>query len=358
MSGIFGHLNISDTDRVFSSTVGQEVIFEAAQEYFARVNAEIDEVTALFIEEQTEQFKERYKLPGGGALQRRGPDGRYGAVKAYGQWDVAYPLEDFGAQIASNDVAMAYMTVGELDRHLQTVAIQNINTMRWEVLHRLLDNVQTTFVDPLHGNLAIEPLANGDSVTYPPVLGSEAEATDNHYLGLAYAATAISDTNNPYPVMLAELEEHFGVQIGGSDVYVFINPDETPETEDLTDFDPISDRFIAMGDDADEPFGFRSGLPGRVIGRTNGVWVVEWRWMPSAYMFAIHGDATPPLKKRVDPADTGLARGLQIVARDEAYPFEAAFYRHRFGLGCGNRLNGVAAFIDAGGSYVVPSAYD
>ncbi len=136
----------------------------------------------MFVEEQTENFKERYKLPGGGRLQRRGGYAASGAVKAYGGYDVAYPLEDFGAQLADSDVALAYMTLQDLDRHLDTIFAQDANTVRFELLKALLNNTQDTFVDPLHGSLTIEPLANGDSVTYPPVLGSETEATDTHYL--------------------------------------------------------------------------------------------------------------------------------------------------------------------------------
>ena len=137
MAGIFGHLNISDTDRNFIKTAGQKVVWTAIQEYLDRVNAEIAAATAVFVDETTEDFKRRFKLPGGGTLQRRGSDGRYGSVKAIGQWDVAFPLEDFGAQISSNDVDMAYMTSVELERHIQTIVIQNVNTVRLEMMKAL-----------------------------------------------------------------------------------------------------------------------------------------------------------------------------------------------------------------------------
>jgi len=165
MSGIFGHLNVSDTDRVFAATVGQRVLFEAAMEHINRVNAELDQVMSLFVEETTSEFKRRYKLPGGGHLARRASDGRYPAVKAYGYWDVAFPLEDFGALMAGNDVDMAYMTMQELDRHLDTIVAQNVNTVRFEMLKAMLNNTQDTFSGALHGDLSVEPLANGDTVT-------------------------------------------------------------------------------------------------------------------------------------------------------------------------------------------------
>ena len=358
MAGIFGHLNISDTERSFLATAGQSLVWEAAQEYLDRVNAQMEQFLGVFVEETTEVFKERYKLPGGGHLQRRGSDGRYGAVKAYGYWDVAFPLEDFGAQIASNDVDLAYMSARELENHIQTVVIQNTNTVRHELLKALLNNTQGTFTDPIHGSLSIEPLANGDTVVYPPVIGSESEATEDHYLGSAYAASSISDTNNPFVTIRDDLIHHSGIRGDGYNIVVFVNPAELPETEDLTDYDPDIDRYVIPGDNINRLQGLPAGLPGAVMGRTNGVWVVRWDWIPASYMVGIHMDMAKPLKRRVDPADTGLGRGLQLVARDEQFPFESSFWRHRFGLGCGNRLNGVVMDMsNTDSDYDIPSAY-
>jgi hypothetical protein len=143
MSAIFGHLNVSDADRVFNATAGQRAIYDAAQDYINKVNADIAKAMSVFVEKTTSDFKWRYKLPGGGYLQRRGSDGRYGATKAYGSWDVAFPLEDFGAALAGNDVDMAYMTIAELDRHIQTIVAQNVNTVRYEMLAALRSNLST-----------------------------------------------------------------------------------------------------------------------------------------------------------------------------------------------------------------------
>jgi hypothetical protein len=60
---------------------------------------------------------------------------------------------------------------------------------------------------------------------------------------------------------------------------------------------------------------------------------------------------------RVDPADTGLPRGLNLVAEDEDYPMRTAYYERRFGLGVGNRLNGYALEVSTDGSYAPPSDY-
>lgn len=356
MSGIFGALGVNDTDRVYLSTMGQQVVYEAVQQVLAQYNADLNGALQLFVEETTSDHKRRYKLAGGGRLQRLGGQAQAGAVKTTGQWDVAFPLEGFGAQLAANRVDFAYMSVQDLDRHLNTIMAQDANTVLFEIFKAMLNNTQDTFVDPLWGSLSIEPLANGDAVVYPPALGSESEATDDHYLESGYAAANISDTNNPYVTIRDELEEHFGTPTGGSNIAVFINNAQVPKTEALTDFDAVNDRFTTPGANVDQLFGLPA-VPGRIVGRTNGVWVIEWRRVPANYIVGLHLDAPKPLVQRIDPADTGLGEGLQLVAESDTHPFSASHYEHRFGFGCGNRLNGAVLELGVGGSYSIPSGY-
>lgn len=357
MAGIFGHLNVSDTERAFNATVGQSVLFDAATAYINRANAELAEALAIFVSRTTSDFQIRYKLPGGGYLQERGPNGRYGAVKAAGSWDVAFPLRDYGAMIAGNDVDMAYMTVAELDNHISTVVVQNVNTVRHQVLRRLFKSTTDSFTDPIHGSLTVQPLANGDAVTYPPVIGSATEATDTHYIETNYAEASISDTNDPYETIVPELEEHFGTPTGGSNIVTFINDTARAETQALTDFFEVNDNFIRTGANTDVPINL-PGVPGRIIGRHKaGTWISVWNHVPSNYALAVHLEADPPLIRRIDPADTGLGDGLQLVSEDMEFPFQESTWRHRFGIGCGNRLNGVVLEFGTGGTYTIPTAY-
>lgn len=356
MSGILGLLGRSSGDDTMINTIGQRVVYDASQQLLGRYNADLEKAMMVFVEGETDEYKWRYKSPGGGTMARRGRQAQGPAVRPYGEWDVALPLEDFGEQIAGDDVSMAYMTISEFDLYLQNQMIRHTNLVRFEMLLKLFKNTNTTFTDPLKGDLTVVPLANGDSVTYPPVLGATAEATDTHYLESGYAATAISDTNNPYITIRDELEEHFGTMTGGNNIVVFINQAETPETEALTDFVEVQDRFIRAGDNVDIPENLPN-VPGRIIGRVNGVWVSEWRHMPANYMLGVHLEEPKPLMKRVDPANTGLPRGLTLVAEDGAYPFKQAHWRSRFGFGVVNRLNGVVMELGSGGSYTIPTAY-
>lgn len=357
MAGIFGLLDLDSTDITFVQTVGQVAIYEAVQELVSRWNEEVSQMMSVFVEEETENFKERYYLPSGGTLERRGHLSTPGAVQTSGSYDVAYPLEDFGAQIAGDDVSLAYMTVQDLDRHLSSIFIRDAATLRFEILKALMNDTQDTFVDPIQGSLSIEPLANGDSVVYPPVMGSDTEATEDHYLEAGYLATAISDTNNPLVTMRDDLEQHFGITAAGADTIVFIANGERAEVEALTDFDGVIDPKIRPGADTDIVQGLPAGLPGTVLGRSNGVWVVEWRQLPATYMIAIDPNQASPIKMRVDRSGTGLPRGLNLVATNDKYPLEQSYWRRRFGFGVGNRLNGVVMEVANSGSYDIPAAY-
>ena len=355
MSQLLGLLNIAEAaaERTYVNTMGQRVVYDAVRMVIDQYNRDLNAAVSMFVERDTTDWKFRYKLPGAGRLQRRGGQARSGAVKATGYWDVAIPLEDFGAEVGGDDIALAYMTAAEMNRHNQTVTIQNTNTVRHEILRAMLNKAQRTFSDDIAGSLTIVPMANGDSVVYPPVLGSESEATENHYYGTNYVTGSISDTNNPIKTIVEDLEEHYGDDIG---CVVFIHPDEQSAVEGLTDFDEVPDRYIRPGQDTAVPYGMPN-VPGKIIGRCSGAWVSVWRWIPSGYMLGINTDMPAPLMRRIDPPDTGLKPNLTLVSKNDEYPLESSSYRNRFGYAVTNRLAAVAVQLVASTTYTTPTAY-
>ena len=357
MSTIFGNLNLNDTDRVFNATQGQSVIYDAIMAYVNRVNAEADAAYGVFVEETTPNYKERYKLPGSGYMQEISPDQKPDAVKSYGSWDVAFPLRNYADAVNGSLVSRAYMSVAELEAQTLGIVNRSVNTMRRELLRALLYKEDETFVDPLWGSLTVKALASGtgDNVLYPPVLGSMTEAVRQRYNGSNYATASISDANNPYATLQDALVADFGQQQGNSNIAVFINTAEKAKTIALTDFDPLNDRFVVPGANINQLSNLPASLPGTIIGRTNGCWVIEWPFMPATYMLGVHLDAPAPLKKRIDPPDTGLGNGLRLVAEDAEYPFKASFWQNRFGFGVGNRLNGYAMQMVTSTTYTSPT---
>lgn len=359
MAGIYGLLGLQDNDRSFINTIGQDVVYTAAQQYLQQHNADLQAAYSAFVEMQTPLFKERYRLPGGGRLQRRGGLAQSGAVQFTGAWDVAYPIENFGAQFAYDRVSMAYMTVQQFNNEIETVRIQDVNTRRFEMLRAIFNNTARTFVDELPGGggtLTLVPLANNDSTLYPPIIGSETEQQLQHYVTSLYASSAISDTNNPFFTLRDLLERVHGTPTGYGNIACFIHTNQVAKTEALTDFVPVEDMNIVLGDDDARPRNLPN-VPGRVIGRVSGVWVVEWRWVPADYIVALNLDLPGPLKERIHPDYTNLGSGLGLVVEQEEYPITSSHYEDHFGYAVGNRVNGAVMQLTAGATYTIPAIY-
>ena len=359
MSQVFGTLASNDHEEAFIIVQGQELVLQVAQEWIAQRNAEFFATVGVFVEGRTEAFKQRYMRPGAGYMQETGPEGQPAAQKATGSWDVEYPLRNFKIAIGWNDVDIAYMSAEVLSNHIVTGMNSYVNTYRLRILHRLFDNVNDAVTDPIHGSLAPVPLANQDGVLYPPITGEPTdEAQENHYLGSSYTAANISDANNPLVTMVADLDHHTGgPSTGGDNMVTFCNRAQAEQLKALTDFTDVPDNFIVVGDNVDVPVNFPSAI-GKTLGRSNGTWIVQWDFIPANYLLTVDIDQPAPLKQRHDLLKTGLGVGdLMLAATDMQHPFTTSFWRARFGIGTGNRLNGVVIFLNSGSSYTVPTAY-
>lgn len=356
MSQIYGLLSIEDyrADQTFVNTVGQSIVYDAVQQELARINQELNLAISVFVDETTEDHTRRYKLPGGGFMQPRSRLARPADVKSTGAWDVAFPLQDYGDAIASDSISLAYMSLRDLNVHLDSIQFRAANTVRREILKALFNNANWNFQDEHKGALVVKPLANGDEVLYPPTISTDDEATENHYIVTAYDAANISDANDPISSIIKELNEHFD----GADVVVFFNSAQTPKVQALTDFEDVVDKFIVPGANMNEVTGLPTALPGKVKGRhAEGAWGVEWDRVPAGYFLGIVLNIPQPLIERVDPAVTGLPRGLALMSKDERFPLETSYYMMRRGFGVGNRLNGVILQCKAAGLYDIPAVY-
>lgn len=357
MSWLYGVIGNREANP-YINEIGQIIVYDATQRYLAEINAQMSLVTSLFVEEVTEVHQERYILAGGGTAQRRGGKTQSGAVKAAGHWDVAYPIFEYGDQIALTRVALAKMSALTYSKHVETIIIRFVNAMRDDILTRLFNNLAYTFEDDTHGDLVIQPLANGDSVLYPPPIGSSTPAMQNNYLATTYAANAINDTNNPYVTIRKQLSLQ-GSRGGSQNIIVFINEAQQLATEQLTGFKEIHDRNIQPGS-AESTLINIPNLPDTavVIGRVSNVWVAVWDFIPETYMLAVDMNDPAPLKRRVEPVKTGLPGELKLIKEDENYPLQQAHFEWRTGIGTGNRLNGVVLQLRGGaGGYQVPDEY-
>jgi hypothetical protein len=355
---VFGALGIPDDDYVYLNTLGQEAVFNATNQLLGNHNLDLAAFEQVFVERTTDSFKTRYYLETGGRMEKITNNTRPLDVKTTGQWDVAYPLEEFGARLASNRVAMAYMSSQQYGRHIAAILNSDVNTRRFAMLKALFNNAPPAFNDEHRGSLTIVPLANGDSVVYPPIVGSEDNATAQHYLGTTFAPTAIDDTHDPITPAVDLLEGHFGMPTGGSNVAVFLNKANIPLVQAMSEFNPIEMRFQSLGDNITQAVNTPGYLPGRTVGELGGKAIIQqWNWIPANYQLTVHLGAPRPLTKRVDDKRTGLPEGLTLLTMTREEPFRETIWTNRYGYAVGNRLNGVITFIDAGNAYVIPTQY-
>ena len=354
---LYGLLKLSASDRIYANTVGQRVIFDAANEYLRMYNEQAAIAERIFVEETTENYSERYKLIGGGYMQRLNSLSRPGAVRPQPQWDVAYKLEAFGDDVGWSKREFAYMLVSDVQRGVDNIRVRSLNTRRFEMLKALFTNTTTSWIDPLNGTLTLQPLAiTSDGVLYPPVMGAIEPATAQHYLASGYVAADISNTNNPFPTIAAKFSAFSGT---ANNVVVFINSAQRAKVEALTNFYAVDNPNLRTGSGETVsvvPSSYPA-IPGNLIGSVDGVWVSVWDFIPASYMLGVDLDAPAPLKRRMHPGYTGLGDGLRLVAKSDIHPLELSSYEDDFGYGIGNRLGAVVMELTTDATYDIPAAY-
>lgn len=363
MALYLGAAGYNDSDRVFGETQHQRIIYDAIQAELVELNTEMNAAKRIFVGGSTTDYKLRYKLPAIGRMEKRRSRSSAMSIKANGGWDVGFPLEDYGIAFETDRVDLAYMTAGDIERHFNGIMNTAANEYRFQMLKCLFTNTSTSFVDERYGTITVQCLANGDGTLYPPVLGSTAEADQTLYAETGYAASAISDTNNPIKTIVDTLEPIFGTPTGGSNIVVFINRAQTAKISALADFTSVTDMAITPGDQTATvnsiPAELTAPATWRILGRcdTNSAWIVEWAYVPANYLVARHLGAEAPIYERIDMLDTGLGSGLQLLVQDEENPFRRWEWGFRFGFGVANRLNGMVLECGTGGTYTIPTIY-
>lgn len=359
MANLLAQLGIADNDYLFNSRVGQDTVFEVANEFIRQREEQVNRAYAVFIDGTTQAHTERIKLPGSSYMAETGLNDDAPDAKVLGGWDVSYELRNFTKAISYNDVARGYMTAEEFTLQVNNIVTANTNTMRRYMLRMLFNNTQKAFTDETLNDLEllVQPLANGDAVRYPPLAGVDDTATANHYIESGYIPSAVSNTNDPFVTAVDLLEATFNSTENGENIVTFVSPLQRSVYEALSSFEEVPDNYIRTSSLADIPVGLPQ-VPGKIYGRhKRGTWVVGWPNIPDGYLLSVHLDRQKPIKMRLDPSGTGISQGLQLVHRDERGPVEKLTWRNRYGFGVGMRLNGVVIELANGGSYTIPSIF-
>lgn len=347
---LYGFHNLQDLASARVSGTNAEAVNDAINDAVAEHNRQLDALMALFVDPTT-LYTERYAQTSAASLQPLDDNGRALPIKPSGYYDVAYPIQQGGSAWGANYVTRAKMTVRDAERITGMMLQADARWMRDRILASLFATSTWSFPDPLYGSLTVQPLANGDSVTYGVATGGDVSATDTHQLGQANAIGAGAD--NPYPTIYTELMEH---PENSGDVIAFIPSGLKTATEALTTFYPVADANIELGSGSGRLIGnLGVETPGKLIGyEDSGVWVVEWKALPANYIVAVATGGDRPLAMRQDPEPE--LQGFKRVADRDDHPFYESQWLRRAGFGGRNRVGAVVMEV-SDASYDVPTGY-
>lgn len=346
MAYLYGLLSMADLANRRVTEVGVGEVSTAIDMSVAEHNRQMDALMAL-LARRTTDWQTRFRTPVAARLQPGDEFSRGRPIKPAGQYDVGLPLTQGDIAWGFNSVTGAYLTVGEAAEATNALLEADFRYNRDKMLSAFFVASSYTFVDPLHGSLTVQALANGDTVTYPVIRGADTEATDDHILT---DAAADADT---FATIYDDLTEH---PDNGGDVFAFIPTNLKATVEGLSTFYPVEDPDLRQGTATTVLAGrLGTAIPGEVLGKIERVWVAEWRSLPDNYIIAITTEGPRPLAMREDPIPE--LNGFRRVADRDDYPWFERHYRRRNGFGAWNRTGGLVMQITAG-AYSSPAGLD
>lgn len=347
---LYGFLNMEgEFDQHISDSNVTEVT-TAIDASVAEHNRQMNALMGLFVQPTTE-YKVRYAQIGASRSQPLDENGRARPIVPSGFYDVGFPIRDSGNAWGATFKAREKLTVGDANRITATMLNGDKVWMRDQMLAALFATTAYNYIDPKYGTIAVEPLANGDAVTYQRA-GSLTSSADTHQLGFANAIGAGAD--DPYPDIHDELVEH---PENDGEVLALIATDQRATTEALTGFHQVTDPNIALGISSDRLVGsLGTAVPGEVIGyHDSGVWIAEWSSLPNGYIIGCMTAGSPALAMRQEP-EAALQGFIRVPDQRIDHPFYETQYVRFAGFGGWNRVGAVAVEIgDA--SYDVPTGY-
>ena len=333
--------------RVDDATI--EVITDAIGQSVSEHNRQVQGVLAELVK-ATEAYSARFRQAGAGTLQPLDEWGNPLPVREAGFYDVAWPIQGGGTAWGNNRVTRALMTVEEANEHTLNSLKRDSDWMKRHILAAILDDTSWSYTDPDKGALTIQPLANGDAVTYIRKNGDS--SADDHY---SAQAGAIADGANPFPAIYTELSEH--PDNDGAVIVAYIPTALVAATKALTNFDPVQDPDVELGSGSNRLTGtVDRGFGDEVLGKVDKVWCVEWSTLPSEYILAVaRGSAKEALRMREYPA--AELKGLfQEQNSPDGNKLETRFLRYA-GFGAFNRIAAMVYQV-GNATYEIPTGFE
>jgi hypothetical protein len=346
---LYGFINLKDvwTERLININVAD--VNTAIQASVDEHNRQMDALLGLFARRTTDH-QLRYKLPGAHRLQPLDENGRARPVKPAGYYDVAWPLVDAGTAWGANYKSLAKMTVDDANRVTAEMLKADKIWVRDQMLAALFASASYTYNDPAYGALTVQPLANGDAVTYSRS-GATVLSTDTHQLA---TASAVADVTDPVAGIVAELNEH---PENDGDVIILVPSNLKSNFTALASFSAFVDPNLRDGANTRTVAGSGPGVavPGEVLGyHDEKAWIVEWKGLPDNYVIATTANAEPALAMREEPE--AELQGFKKVGERNDHPFYENQWARFAGFGAWNRV-GALVYRFGNGTYAVPTGY-
>ncbi len=350
----YGFQDISHlVDERLINDVGVEIVEDAIRKSLDVHNQVMNSMLDLFVE-RTVEYKKRYMSPVHTSLQPIDPEtGRARPIMAVGHYDVAWPMTWGATALAATKIALMRMTMVEGARRTMAIMEADRRWMRDHILASLFYNAAYNYADPEYGTLAIQPLANGDTVTYYKKGSADTAATDTHYFA---QAAAISDDANILKTVADDLREH---PENDGEVLFLAATNQEAAIMDLAQFHLKIDPNIRTGTGEDVLVGAGPGVayPGELIGYEgySRSWVSRWDALPAGYILGVATGGSRALRMREDPI--AALRGFFLDYERINQPFWEAQYKRGCGFGSWNRVGAAVTYI-GGAEYAVPTGYD
>jgi hypothetical protein len=346
---LYGFYQLKDVANQRAIQVRSDILRTAIVASVAEHNQQINALINLFAQPTTD-YKIRFRSATNGRLQPGDENSRALPFKG-STYDVAFPIQKGDGAWGANYITRQKMTVQQVNDAVSDVLTADVNWMADHMLAGLFYNgAGWTFPDAEYGDLTIQGLANGDTVTY--IKSGGGPATDTHQ----YAqAAAIADATNPYPTLYTELTEH--PENAGGDLISLIASDQVATTEALASFSPVVDANVRTGSADSVAIGRpNAALPSsaRLLGRVANQWVAEWARIPAGYGITLATGGPAPLAMRQDPE--AELQGLVRADDRNDYPYNEEQYFRRAGFGGWNRVGAVVWRI-GNASYAIPTSY-
>jgi hypothetical protein len=346
---LWGVHNLEDAANDLVTEVGENLVIDNIE---ARLRLHEEELAALLdlFTFRTTDYSLGSKSDDGGELQGLDEFGRARPSRGRVGRQVQFPIFRAGDAIAFSYEARIQMTVQAVEDRMNSLMGRDARTMRRWNLSRLLDPAVYTFDDPAgHGELTIYGLANGEEDwTYTNNDGGE--AADTHYL--AQTAAIGPGADNPFPVIKREIDEHPDNE--GAQVVAFISSDQRQAVQALPNFTEREDPDVTPATGERTLVGALGvRVPGEIIGKTDGVWIVEWNAIPSGYILAVATAQSRALALREH--EVAALRGFKQDAEREDFPYLERQLVRRAGFGAANRV-GAVAYMIGGAAYARPGS--